>query len=229
MGLAADEDFPEPPRLRRLRRLVTVLLVTLIVGIITIVALLAIRLAGASPPLPLPPEIRLPAGETAGAVTLGGDWLAVVTVDAAGRERIRVLDRATGASAARRDRAAAVTTDARIHASQRSRFRFERVTAPSRLGADLESIGSEFLPKCRIIANQCQFAASPCQAGTAAHDIPAMSLPPGFLDELRGRVSLAQIVGRRVSLGPPQEQRRPRRLVGALPVPSGKIRVIPCG
>jgi hypothetical protein len=93
-----DDDFPEPPRLRRLRRLVTALLVTLIFGMIAIVALLALRLSRADAPLALPPEIRLPAGETAGAVTLGGDWLAVVTTDAAGRQRIRVLDRATGAS-----------------------------------------------------------------------------------------------------------------------------------
>ena len=45
----------------------------------------------------LPDEIRLPAGERARAVTFGSDWLAVVTVDGEGRERIRVLDRATGA------------------------------------------------------------------------------------------------------------------------------------
>jgi hypothetical protein len=100
MGQTADEDFPEPPRIRRLRRLVTALLVTLILGMIAIVALLALRLSGTAPPPALPPEVRLPAGETAGAVTLGGDWLAVVTTDAAGRQRIRILDRATGASRA---------------------------------------------------------------------------------------------------------------------------------
>ena len=33
-------------------------------------------------------------------MTFGSDWLAVVTVDGAGRERIRVLDRATGAERA---------------------------------------------------------------------------------------------------------------------------------
>ena len=49
----------------------------------------------------LPAEISLPAGERARAVTLGSDWLAVVTVDGEGRERIRVLDRATGARARR--------------------------------------------------------------------------------------------------------------------------------
>ena len=57
----------------------------------------------------LPPEIALPAGESARAVTLGDGWLAVVTVDAAGRERIRVLDRATGAERAVTEIAPAMT------------------------------------------------------------------------------------------------------------------------
>jgi hypothetical protein len=91
-----DADYPEPRRLRRLRRLVTVLTATLIVGVITIVGLLVIRLAPLSRPVALPPAVRLPDGETARAVTLGSDWLAVVTVDGEGRERIRVIDRATG-------------------------------------------------------------------------------------------------------------------------------------
>ena len=100
MGQAADEDFPEPPRLRRLRRLVTALLVTLILGMIAIVALLVIRLLRGEPAHGAAARNPPAAGETAGAVTLGGDWLAVVTTDAAGRERIRVLDRATGAARA---------------------------------------------------------------------------------------------------------------------------------
>jgi hypothetical protein len=76
---------------------VTALTVTLILGVIAIVALLVIRLAP-GPALPaLPPELRLPPGESARAVTFGDGWLAVVTVDEAERERIRVLDRATGA------------------------------------------------------------------------------------------------------------------------------------
>ena len=91
-----DEEFPEPPRLRRLRRLVTLLTATLIVGVITIVGLLVIRLTAVPPMADLPAAITLPTGERAGAVTFGGDWLAVVTVDGAGRERIRVLDRSTG-------------------------------------------------------------------------------------------------------------------------------------
>jgi hypothetical protein len=98
--IPGDEEFPEPRRLRQLRRLVTVLTVTLIVGVITTVGLLVIRLASVSPPVPLPDEIRLPEGERARAVTLGTSWIAVVTVDGSGRERIRLLDRTTGAERA---------------------------------------------------------------------------------------------------------------------------------
>jgi len=32
--------------------------------------------------------------------------------------------------------------------------------------------------------------------GAYAHNIKGMSLPPGFLDELRSRASLTQVVGR---------------------------------
>jgi hypothetical protein len=91
------DDFPEPRRLKHLRWLVTLLTATLILGVITIVALLVIRLSALGSGFDLPPEIVLPAGETAQAVTMGTGWIAVVTVDAAGRERIRVLDAATGA------------------------------------------------------------------------------------------------------------------------------------
>ena len=94
---ATDRDLLEPPALRRLRRLVTVLTVTLIFGILAIVGLLAVRLSAVGGGVELPAEIALPVGETAGAVTFGGDWLAVVTTDRDGRQRIRVLDRASGA------------------------------------------------------------------------------------------------------------------------------------
>lgn len=86
--------------MRRLRRLVTLLTVTLILGVITIVALLVIRLSSVGAPPALPGAIALPAGERAEAVTIGTGWVAVVTVDGAGRERIRVLDRDTGAERA---------------------------------------------------------------------------------------------------------------------------------
>ncbi|MFO1209265.1 MAG: DUF6476 family protein [Amaricoccus sp.] len=97
MGVEGPEDFPEPPRLRQLRWLVNALTATLIVGVIAIVTLLVIRLGPmpqSSPPLP--PSVRLPAGESARAVTFGSGWMAVVTVDAGGKERIRVLDARTG-------------------------------------------------------------------------------------------------------------------------------------
>jgi hypothetical protein len=97
---AEEADYPEPRRLRQLRRLVTALTATLIVGVITIVALLVIRLAPLSRSPLLPDAIALPAGETASAVTLGTGWVAVVTADGAGRERIRVFDALSGAERA---------------------------------------------------------------------------------------------------------------------------------
>jgi hypothetical protein len=92
-------ETPEPPGLRRLRRLVTLLTATLILGVITVVALLVIRLAALRPAAPpmLPAQIILPIGEQTQAVTLGTGWVAVVTRDAAGVERLRVLDAETGA------------------------------------------------------------------------------------------------------------------------------------
>lgn len=97
-GRDNDED-PEPPRLRALRRLVTLLTITLIVGVTTVVAMLALRLTALAPAsVPrLPSEVILPMGETARAVTFGTGWIAVVTVDSAGAERIRVLEAKTGA------------------------------------------------------------------------------------------------------------------------------------
>lgn len=91
------EDLPEPPRLRQLRYLVNALMLVLIAGVVIITALLAVRLAplGAPPPS-FPEQVVLPDGETAEAITFGRDWIAVVTVDAAGAERIRVLDRESG-------------------------------------------------------------------------------------------------------------------------------------
>lgn len=92
------EEAPEPRRLRQLRLLVTGLTATLIVGVITIVVLLVIRLGSlGGPALPLPSEVVLPPGESARAVTLGQGWVAVVTVDGDGRERVRVIDATTGA------------------------------------------------------------------------------------------------------------------------------------
>ena len=113
--IPGDEDFPEPPRLRQLRRLVTALTATLIVGVITIVG------AACHPPLVrrrrrrgCRRRSRLPPGERAEAVTFGSGWLAVVTVDGAGQERIRVLDRATGARAGSRPRSPPLPAEPRV-------------------------------------------------------------------------------------------------------------------
>jgi hypothetical protein len=92
-----DGDLPEPWRLRQLRWLVNALTITLILGFLVIVATLVIRMTAPVPPLALPDTIHLPEGERALGVTFGGDWLAVVTVDGDELQRIRVLDRETGA------------------------------------------------------------------------------------------------------------------------------------
>jgi hypothetical protein len=82
--------------------MVMALTATLILGIVTVVVLLVIRLAALdSAPAPtLPEAIALPAGERAGAVTFGVGWIALVTTDEAGIERIRVHDATTGAALA---------------------------------------------------------------------------------------------------------------------------------
>lgn len=94
--------MPEPPRLRQLRWMVNALMLALIAGIAVIATTLVIRLnAVGSPPPPILPEtVTLPAGERARAVTFGEGWIAVVTTDAAGTERIRILNAATGAERA---------------------------------------------------------------------------------------------------------------------------------
>ncbi len=64
--------------LRWLRILVTSLAVVMGVGVLSIAALLWLRLSQA--PLPeLPPEIALPQGAQAAAVTFARDWIVVVT------------------------------------------------------------------------------------------------------------------------------------------------------
>ena len=99
--MAADdkrEAGPEEalPMLRWLRILVTSLAVVMGVGVLAIAALLWLRLSEA--PLPeLPPEIALPEGARAAAVTFARDWIVVVTeagevllYDRQGRLRDRV-------------------------------------------------------------------------------------------------------------------------------------------
>jgi len=83
----------EPPHLRTLRRLVNTLTVVLILGFITVVVVIVIRFASpASTPSSgpeLPAFTSLPGSEAAQAVTYGKDWIAIVTVDEDGNERIR--------------------------------------------------------------------------------------------------------------------------------------------
>lgn len=90
----APEPLALPPSLRFLKWLVIVLTITMIVGVITVVGLLVTRMPKASSNVvPVPDEIKLPGGATAAAVTLGTDWIAVVTTD----DTILIFDRATGA------------------------------------------------------------------------------------------------------------------------------------
>ena len=78
-GTLDEEELP--PSLRALKTLVTVLTLTMIAGVITIVVLLVTRLPQLGTTSALPPELTLPAGTTAAAVTMGSGWIAVVTKD----------------------------------------------------------------------------------------------------------------------------------------------------
>lgn len=80
----------EPPQIRFLRRLVTTLTVVMIGGLVVIISLLVIRLQASETPLPA--EIALPGGVEAEAVTLGRDWIAIISKD----NRILIFDRETG-------------------------------------------------------------------------------------------------------------------------------------
>ena len=90
------DDTPapvSPATLKFLARLVTVLTATMIVGVLVITGLLVTRLQRTGTPAPaLPATITLPDEATARAVTIGGDWYAVVTSD----DRILIFDRASG-------------------------------------------------------------------------------------------------------------------------------------
>jgi hypothetical protein len=74
-----------PPSLRLLKALVIVLMITMIVGVITVVWLLVTRMpdvSSLSSHIPtLPAELQLPEGVTPEAITLGKDWVAVVSSD----------------------------------------------------------------------------------------------------------------------------------------------------
>lgn len=83
-----------------MRLLVNGLTLTLIIGFIVIVVAVLLRLNQVPSPVAMPEAVILPSGESARAVTLSGSWVALVTVNAAGEERIRVFDRTSGAALA---------------------------------------------------------------------------------------------------------------------------------
>ena len=90
-----DAPKEDPPHLRTLRKLVNVMTVVFILGFITIVIVIVMQFtrvneAPATSGPALPPDIALPGSETAQAVTFGNGWIAVVTIDQEGQERIRV-------------------------------------------------------------------------------------------------------------------------------------------
>jgi molybdopterin-binding protein len=99
-----DDEIPEPAPVRRLRLLVTTLMVVLIAGMITVTAALVIRLGiggGTEMPATLAPvsadSLTLPAGAEIRALGRGPGEVLVLTRDADGAERLRILDAASGA------------------------------------------------------------------------------------------------------------------------------------
>lgn len=94
-------DQPEPGRLKFLRWLVIVMTITMILGLITIVTLIVMTFMRTSEParsqdFTIPAQIKVPDGQALSAYTKGSDWGAIVTRDAAGVERIHILDAQTG-------------------------------------------------------------------------------------------------------------------------------------
>ncbi|MFT6604940.1 MAG: hypothetical protein ACJA2X_000116 [Halocynthiibacter sp.] len=92
------EDLREMAQLRFLRRLVTVLTAVMIGGLLVLIVLFVIRFPvmrsnSAPGALVLPSSIALPEGAKAEAITMGSDWIGVVTKD----DRILIYDRASGA------------------------------------------------------------------------------------------------------------------------------------
>ena len=66
--------------MRFLKGLVTTLMITMILGVIAVVYLLVTRMPDGRAQFPaLPPDIVLPVGQQAQAVTFGQGWSAVVT------------------------------------------------------------------------------------------------------------------------------------------------------
>lgn len=92
-----ESEPPEPRSLRTLRRLVNLLTFTMIFGLLTIIGLIVTTLNRTPAPLALPDNIVLPIGEKAEAITRGNTWYALVSIDSAKTERIRIFDAKSGA------------------------------------------------------------------------------------------------------------------------------------
>jgi hypothetical protein len=106
----ADEDFPEPPRLRALRLAVMGLTIAAAVAVLAVAAALVIRAARPAAPmavlpaaaLPFDPRavaaetLTLPADEVVQTLGAAPGALLVLTRDGAGAERLRLIDAETG-------------------------------------------------------------------------------------------------------------------------------------
>lgn len=88
------DNEAEPKLVRQLRLLVTGLTLTMIIGLAVIVTLIFFTFQGIlNDKAALPTtDLTLPEGQTAQAVTFGQDWIAVVTRDDAGTERVLIMD-----------------------------------------------------------------------------------------------------------------------------------------
>jgi len=90
---------PEPKRLRYLRLLVTILTATMIIGLIIILGLIVTMFTErwSRSSISLPDTLELPADHAqAEAITVGDDWIGVVTTGPEGRQSIHILDAKTG-------------------------------------------------------------------------------------------------------------------------------------
>jgi hypothetical protein len=100
----ADDDIPEPPRLRVLRLAVLGTTVAMGVAVLAIAAALVIRVTRPSPPPAFDlsmigaERILAPADETVTAAGAAPGAVILVTRDAAGAERLRFYDATTGAA-----------------------------------------------------------------------------------------------------------------------------------
>ncbi len=94
MAQQKHKDEAEPKLVRQLRLLVTGLTITMIVGLVVIVTLLFFAFQNIlnKDDAISATNVTLPDGQTAQAVTFGSGWIAVVTSDSDGQDRVLILD-----------------------------------------------------------------------------------------------------------------------------------------